>query len=406
VSPTTASSSALACRPLRAGELPHVSDAAAAVHRRLLRSAHPALHFAPVATPARGAGWWLQLQLGSLPLVLQAPASVWPEWSPAQIGNDMPDALLGAGMAQVAAPLWAALSQVLGAPVQLLSARWLHDAPAAAADALAWRFDRGGPDRGSWCGSLQAPTPPAWAQWATALHEPAPPAQAARPAAISPDRCSGVVNTTLAVPVTIEVGRTRLPVADLARLRRHAVLLIDTAAPPVRGGSALAVRVRAGTGRLPLARALWQAAGGLCRQPGSPAAMGPSPFSLEGNTMSAQAERSSPPPNQATGEAGAEAGADTLDLGPLEVEVRFELARQTWSLGQLSQWKVGEALAFDMALTQATVGAWIHDRCVASGRLVVVGERLGLRIDALQAEPPAPASAGSGEADGCSTSRS
>lgn len=384
MSATALSDPRIACRPLQADELPNINAAAAAVHRRLLRSAHPALHFAPIATPARGAGWWLPLRVGSLPLVLQAPASMWPEWSPAHTGNDMPDALRSAGVAQAAAPLWAALAQVLGAPVQLVSARWLRDAPAAGFEALAWRLDHGG-----WSGSLHAPTPLAWTHWAAARPDPALSGLAARSPAISLHRCDGAVSPTLAVPVTIEVGRTRLPVVDLARLRRHAVLLIDTAAQPARGGGPLAVCLFAGIRRLPFAQASWQPAVGLHRQPGLPAAMNASSLPLEGNTMSTQAERSSPPQSPAA----AEAGAQTLDLGPVEVEVRFELARQPWRLDQLSQWRVGEALAFDLAPAQATVGAWIHDRCVASGRLVVVGERLGLRIDALHAEIPAPAEA-------------
>lgn len=383
-----------AWQPLPTGALPHISHAAATVHQRLLRSAHPALHFGPAAPPARGPGWWLQLRMGSLPLVLQTPASLWPEWSPAQTGGDVPDALLAAGIAQAAAPLWAAFSQVLGSPLQLVSARWLRDAPAAAGDALAWRLDHGG-----WSGSVQAATSPGWVQWAAALQErPAAPGQAAHAAhaadaahaahaaAIALHRYDGALSAALALPLTIEVGCTRLPAADLARLRRHAVLLIDTAASPAHGTGTMPVRVLAGTRRLPLAQALWQPGSGLQRQPGLPAAMALSPLSLEGNTMSAQAERSSLPQSPAT----ADTGAQALDLGPLEVDVRFEIARQPWTLGELSQWKVGEALAFDVPLTQATVGAWIHDRCVASGRLVVVGDRLGLRIDALHAEPAAP----------------
>ncbi len=377
--PSATATRSRAWRPLSSAALPHLGDAAATVHRRLLRSTHPALHFGPAAPRARGPGWWLQLRMGSLPLVLQAPASLWPEWSPAQTGGDVPDALLAAGIAQAAAPLWAAFSQVLGSPVQLVSARWLRDAPAAAGDALAWRLDHGG-----WSDSLQAATPPAWMQWAAAWQEkPAAPVPAAQPLALALHRCDAAVSAALMLPVTIEVGRTRLPAADLARLRRHAVLLIDTAALPARGAGPLAVRVLAGTRRLPLAQALWQPGGGLQRQPGLPAATGLSPLSLEGNTMSAQAERLSRPQSPAA--------ADTLDLSPVEVDVRFEIARQPWALGELAQWKVGETLAFDMPLTQAAVSAWIHDRCVASGRLVLVGDRLGLRIDALHAEAPAPA---------------
>ena len=83
--------------------------------------------------------------------------------------------------------------------------------------------------------------------------------------------------------------------------------------------------------------------------------------------------------------AGHDASAARLDVDALDIEVRFELARQHWPLAALAQWRVGEALPLDVPLADATVGAWVHDRCVASGRLVVVGDRLGLRIDSLRA---------------------
>jgi flagellar motor switch/type III secretory pathway protein FliN len=33
------------------------------------------------------------------------------------------------------------------------------------------------------------------------------------------------------------------------------------------------------------------------------------------------------------------------------------------------------------ARLQGAVTAWVHERCIAQGRLVVIGDRLGVRLD-------------------------
>ncbi len=395
----------LACRPLQANELPHHSIAAAVVHRRLLRSAHPKLRFGPLQpaspTPAtsptspNGPGWWLQLRIGAVPLVLQAPPSLWPEWSPPVAGRAVPEALVSAGIAHAAAPLWQALAQATGATVQVLRACWMQQAPPPPVQALAWQFGPNG-----WSGSLHAPTAPAWAGWSTALREPArTPWQS--PAA-DPWR-AGALSASLPVPVALELGRTRLPAGDLARMRRHAVLLIDaldgapaTAFAAGRSANQHLVRVLAGRRRQLVAQAGWQAPGHLRRQVLSTAAMTSPPLSLEGIPMSAQADHSSaaavPTAASTATSTSQDPGTERLDLGAVEVEVRFELARQHWPLAELAQWRIGESLPFDVPFAGATVGAWVHERCVASGRLVVVGDRLGLRIDALNSEAAAAVS--------------
>ena len=69
------------------------------------------------------------------------------------------------------------------------------------------------------------------------------------------------------------------------------------------------------------------------------------------------------------------------DLSDVEVDVRFELGRMRWPLRQLVQWRVGQPVPMEIALRDTPVTAWVHERCIASGRLVVVGERLGVRLD-------------------------
>jgi type III secretion protein Q len=368
-------------RPLQHGDLPAISAAAATAHRRLLHSSHPHLRFSPLAAaPQRGPGWWLVLAVGNSSVQLQMPAYCWPDWQPGHTGADVPEALLAAGIAQIGAPLWQAIAQATRAPVQLLRARWLHEAPAAPADALAWRLQGS-----AWHGTLHLSSTQAWQPWAAALPEPAamPPLQPGFGAA-------STAHSALCVPVALEIGRTRLPLADLARLRRHAVLLIDTpalTAPPRGTPRAHAVRVLAGHSRLCVAHALWQPPALLLRQ------AAPAP-SLQGETMNDHDTA----PTASTD--AASPNAEALDLGAVEVQVRFELARQHWPLAHLAQWRVGEALPLDAALADAVISAWVHERCVASGRLVAIGDKLGLRIDALNAEaaraaaaPPASAPA-------------
>jgi type III secretion system YscQ/HrcQ family protein len=366
-------------RALQRGDLPAIGAEAATAHRRLLRSPHPHLQFSPpVAAMHPQPGWWLVLAMGNSTVQLQMPACAWPDWHPGQTGSDVPEALLAAGIAQIGAPLWQAMTQATGVPVQLLRARWLSEAPAPPADALAWQL------KGSaWHGTLHLGSSTAWQHFAAALPEPTP-----VPALPSDFGQASTAHCALRVPVVLDIGCTRLPVVDLARLRRHAVLLIDapTFAVPPRGNQrAHAVRVLAGATRLCVAHALWQPPALLRRQ-------APPATSLQGETMSNH-DTAAPASTDA-----ASLGADALDIGAVEVQVRFELARQHWPLAHLAQWRVGQALALDAPLADAVVSAWVHERCVASGRLVVIGDKLGLRIDALNAEaaraaatPPASA---------------
>ncbi len=351
-----------------------MGKAAATAHRRLLRSTHPHLRFLALtaATPG-GPGWWLTLSIGDNSVLLQMPAHAWPDWHPMRTGADVPEALLAAGISQIGTPLWQALAQATCQPVQLMHARWLPEAPAAPADALAWRLQGS-----AWHGTLHLVSASAWQQWADVLPEPASMLQLPPGFGVA-----SAAHEALCVLVALEIGRTLLPLADLARLRRHAVLLIDTPvlAAPQRGVTrAHAVRVLAGPARLCVAHALWQPSVLLRREAAAA-------LSLQGITMNDTHAN----PSAAT---DAESlNAEALDLGAVEVQVRFELARQHWPLAHLAQWRVGEALSLETPLTDAVISAWVSERCVASGRLVTIGDKLGLRIDALNAEAARAAAA-------------
>jgi flagellar motor switch/type III secretory pathway protein FliN len=356
------------CRCLESGDLLAISPAGAAAHSRLLRTAHPHLGFSPPAAPSeRRPGWWLVLKMGDSNVQLQMPGYAWPEWQPEQAGAHVPDTLLAAGVSQMGAPLWQAFAQATQLPVQLLRARWLHDMPAAPADALAWRLQSS-----AWHGTLHLRSERAWRHWAAALPKPV-----TSPSLPWLERfgAATAADEALCVPVALVIGRTRLPVVDLARLRRHAVLLIDTlalTAQPPGTSRGHAVYVLAGRARVCVAHALWQPPALLRR------CAAPLP-TLQGDPMNDL--DTTPVPSTPDSANHPEA----LDLGPVEVEVRFELARQHWPLGRLAQWRIGEALPLAAPLADAVLTAWVHERCVASGRLVVIGDKLGLHIDALGA---------------------
>jgi flagellar motor switch/type III secretory pathway protein FliN len=348
-------------RSLAQAPLPRWGDAAVAVHRHLLRAGGGALRWL-VDGSANTAGWEIGVRIGSASMRLLVAPTAWPQWAPEHVGRDVPPAVIAAGLAHDGAPLWHALATRCAQMVQLVGARWCDDGLSPAADALAWRLDAAG-----WQGVLQAQDD---AQWAVlADHLAAQPAPKPTPRPWSADE----------IDICLELGRTRLAQTAFARVRRHAVVLLD--APHADGAAArrsnepLELIVCAGAARTPLARAQWQAPARLVllealRAPTAPRRTG---FSSSGVAM------------QNTHSAGAPA----LDLGDIDVDVRFEIARQRWPLQALAQWRAGEPLALDVPLADATVTAWVHERCIAQGRLVVIGERLGVRLDTLH-DGPAP----------------
>jgi type III secretion protein Q len=148
----------------------------------------------------------------------------------------------------------------------------------------------------------------------------------------------------LLVPLAAEIGRTRLPLADLGRAAAGDLLLLEEA-PSARGD------------RLDLVL------GGVLA------------FACEllrgGTTLSYTGEARARVPD------GANAAVETLDEVP--VELVFELGRVAVPLGQLRTMAPGHVFDLGRDLRHP-VDVLLAGRKIGEGELVQVGERVGVRL--------------------------
>lgn len=70
---------------------------------------------------------------------------------------------------------------------------------------------------------------------------------------------------------------------------------------------------------------------------------------------------------------------DTPDLDPLEVKLVFEMGRQSLSVAELGKLDVGHVFELNRAPDQA-VDIFVMNRQIGSGELVMVGDKIGVRI--------------------------
>lgn len=354
--------------PLMQWPLRRFSDAAAAVHAKLLAQPAGPLRWLACEERRQRSLWWVQLAVNDVPVRLHVQSRALDNWAASVAGPEVPPALVSAGVAHGGAPLWQALSSALNAPVQFIQARAMN-AMTVPDDALAWQL----PSLG-WRGVLYAGTDSLWQRLVCGVSD-------------KPSASPGDGLMELPLQVTLGVGRSRLGSADFARLRRHCVVLVDEEGAVYRQRDLLrlGVSVLAGPGRHRVAYAVW-VGNALYRvadvsvvnsddmpSPPSGADMNPS----EQQATQAQTQtQDRPPAPSATAPVH-----QAPDLTDVEVDVRFEIGRQRWPLRQLVQWRVGQPVPLELALRDTPVTAWVHERCIASGRLVVIGERLGVRLD-------------------------
>jgi flagellar motor switch/type III secretory pathway protein FliN len=355
-------------RPLTQWPLRRLGTAAAAAHARLLAQPAGPLRWAASEEDRQRSFWWVQLAINDAPVRLHVRSRAFDQWSAQVAGPQVPPALASAGVAHGGAALWQGLSTALHAPVQFIEARAMN-ALAVPDDALAWQLPALG-----WHGVLYASTDGAWQRLADGLPD-------------KPSASPGDGLMELPLQVALGVGGSRLGSADFARLRRHCVVLLDEAGAVHRQRDLirLGVTVLAGPNRHAVARAVW--AGDALYRAADFAVInsGETPSPPSGADMNptdpqvmpdAQAQVDTPPPRQATAPQH-----HAPDLSEVEVDVRFEIGRMRWPLRQLVQWRVGQPVPMELALRDTPVTAWVHERCIASGRLVVIGERLGVRLD-------------------------
>jgi flagellar motor switch/type III secretory pathway protein FliN len=368
--------------PLTQWPLRRFSGAAAAAHTKLLAQPAGPLHWSACEERRQRSLWWVQLAVNDAPVRLHVQSRSLDNWAASVAGPQVPPALVSAGVAHGGAPLWQALSSALNAPVQFIQARSMN-ALTVPDDALAWQL----PSLG-WRGVLYAGADSLWQRLVCGVSD--------KPSASPGD---GLMEVPL--QITFGVGRTRLNSADFARLRRHCVVLVDEAGSVHRHRDLLrlGVTVLAGPGRHRAAYAVW-VDNALYRvadfsvvnsddMPSPPSGADVNSSDEQATQAQAQTPTQDPPPAPRATAPPHQAP----DLTDVEVDVRFEIGRQRWPLRQLVQWRVGQPVPLELALRDTPVTAWVHERCIASGRLVVIGERLGVRLDDVfspLAKPAAP----------------
>lgn len=357
------------CAPLTQWPLRRLSEAAAAAHARLLAQPPGPLRWAACDEVRQRSLWWVHLTVNDVPVRLHVQARALDNWAPSVAGS-VPAALASAGVAQSGTPLWQSLSSVLNAPVQFIQARAMN-AMTVPDDAIAWQLPALG-----WRGVMYAATDNAWQRLTAGLPD-------------KPSASPGEGLMELPLQVRLGVGTSRLSGADYARLRRHCVVLLDAAGAVFRQRDLLrlGVIVLVGSSRQRVTRAVWFGDALYRAADFSVDDSGDLPSPHKGHEMNttqqqaapAQADATPPRATAPTQNAGAQHQAP--DLAEVEIDVRFEIGRQRWPLRQLVQWRVGQPVPLELALRDTQVTAWVHERCIASGRLVVIGERLGVRLD-------------------------
>lgn len=382
----------LSSRALRQWPLRRIGRSAAMAHAQLLAQPAGAVRWSAARDEPQQTFWWVQLAINDAPVRLHVHARAFDDWSASVAGDDVPPALASAGIGQAGAALWQGLSTALNAPLQFVEARAMRALPAPD-DALAWQLPAAG-----WRGVMYAGSDAAWQRLVGGLTD----TPSANPS-------EGLME--LPLQVRLRVGHTRLGHAEFTKLRRHCTVLVDEAGAVRRHRDLvrLGVTVLAGPNRRVVARAVWVGDTLYRAADFVVANSGETPLPLSGDEMNpnraqamtdkADAADPSPtpasdatqpgvPPAAPTGpQAGALSGAaagpqhSAPDLGEVEVEVRFEIGRMRWPLRQLVQWRVGQPVPLELELRDTPVTAWVHERCIAQGRLVIVGERLGVKLD-------------------------
>ncbi|NPT66590.1 YscQ/HrcQ family type III secretion apparatus protein [Paraburkholderia sp. RL16-012-BIC-B] len=179
----------------------------------------------------------------------------------------------------------------------------------------------------------------------------------------------------LPVPLTFEIGRTELTVAELSDVVRGDIIAIER----------------------------WRAKGQnlLCsaRVPGTPG------WEIEGRPTGNRIvverikemplEQSQSPdssPASATSAAGAaddapqQAGARQLDT--LAIDLGFELPSRSMPLAELGALQPGAVIEMEQGINQSVIHLVANGMLIGTGTLIAVGQKLGVRVTAIN--PPAP----------------
>lgn len=77
----------------------------------------------------------------------------------------------------------------------------------------------------------------------------------------------------------------------------------------------------------------------------------------------------------------------STDLNAMHVEVELELARLSLPISVLRNLSVGQVFDTDQAIDGNVIKLWCGGQCLGVGQLVTVGDRLAVRIAAMEARP-------------------
>jgi type III secretion protein Q len=168
--------------------------------------------------------------------------------------------------------------------------------------------------------------------------------------------------TRLSLQWAAVAGSTRLTAAEAGGLEEHDVVLIDDAKPVTNG---LGCWLGLGPTRRFAGRAMLRTGGQL---------------QIEHLSMGENANMSATTHSVSSGEAG---------FGEIPVTVRFELAHWNASLADVGRLVSGSIVDLRQPIDGKSVSVWVEERCIGTGQLVALGERLGVRLVSVFNEPEA-----------------
>ncbi|MBA3596403.1 MAG: FliM/FliN family flagellar motor switch protein [Methylibium sp.] len=327
---------------------------------------------------ASRAGMQLHVRCGGNDFELQIiQPAVMADLGPA-LTQGVPEPLRRAAVMHALQPLWQALEQRLGATLELLS---LDGAvPACSPDeALGLRLEHGSENGGPAAQTallLRALRPIGWRRLARA------------------GTAGGLIESPAALDVPVEVSLQCDPVGvtvqELASMEAGDVLLLDARADRLRS---LPVRLLLGSTLLPHISAVQSgcrlevtsvlAANAAHAEPGRP----PS----RRHEMNASDPKSAPEAGDT--ESQMPAGGPP-DIDAVMIDIELELGRLSLPLSALRTLAVGQVFETVQPIEGNGVVLWCGGRRLGLGQLVAIGDRLGVRIAALQPAPVDPSGAG------------
>lgn len=339
--------------------LPRMDPEVAAAQRRLLslapfqpQGALSGRSFAWERADAAHAALRMELRVGgeALELAVQGPEAL-PSFT-AVLERGLPSALRTAGLAYLAQPTLDAISLLLKARVELVAAA----ADGTVTPEAAIGFVVEPVDGIPWRGWMRPARLQGWA-WLVRVAE-------------------GLMARRLPTAVPIDchpvLGTTRVSAGDLRGLVAGDVLLIQRG---ISTREELQCWLAVGDNRRVVGRAAVHVGGLRLIAVGGQEEM----------TMESEPAPGAAHPTPAS-------------AGEVEVLVRFELKPWRASLDELGLLAPGSVIETGGHIADAEIALWVERRCIGTGRLMAVGDRLGVRVNQLWAgRAEQPAEAGEGE---------